>query len=175
MGTAMPGARLENIIKSNTIGIKTLGKNYAVIVCGASNDINKNESSVGLRQLKKFVSSTQDTNIFIVTVPHIHDLQVSSCVNTKIEVFNRKVQKMMKANRNVSVIHTNLSRSDFTHHGMHLNVSGREKMAILLGQNIKGLMVKHKESPIMLIWEEEQVDLNQIEFPLKCQPRHVNE
>jgi hypothetical protein len=33
----------------------------------------------------------------------------------------------MKANRNVSVVHTNLSRSDFTRHGMHLNVSGREK------------------------------------------------
>jgi hypothetical protein len=36
-------------------------------------------------------------------------------------------------------------------------------MAILLGQNIKALMVKHKESPIMLKWEEEQVDLNQVE------------
>jgi hypothetical protein len=35
-------------------------------------------------------------------------------------------------------------------------------MAILLGQNIKALMVKHKESPIMLKWEE-QVDLNQVE------------
>jgi hypothetical protein len=80
-------------IKSNTKGIKVLGKNDAVIVCGGANDINKNESSVGLKKLKKFVSSTRDTNIFIVTVPHRHDLQVSSCVNKEIKVFNRKVKK----------------------------------------------------------------------------------
>jgi hypothetical protein len=55
MGTVIPGARLENIIKLNMKGIKTLGKNDAVIVCGGPNDINKNESSVGLRQLNKFV------------------------------------------------------------------------------------------------------------------------
>jgi hypothetical protein len=149
MGTVMPGARLENIIKSNTKEIKTLYKNDAVIVCGGTSDIRKNESNVGLGQLKKFVSDTQDTNIFIVTVPQRQDLQVSS------RVFNRKMQKMMRANRNVSVNYANLSRSEFTRLGTHLNVSGREKMAILLGKNIKALMVKHKESPIMLKWEED--------------------
>jgi hypothetical protein len=81
-----------------------------------------------------------------------------------MEVFNRKMQKMMRANRNVSVIYENLSRSEFTRHGMHLNVSGREKMAILLGQNIKALMAKHKEYPIMLKWEENYEDLNQVEI-----------
>jgi hypothetical protein len=49
-----------------------------------------------------------------------HDLQVSSCLNKETDVFNRKVQKIMNANRNVNVVHTNLSRSDFTRHGMHL-------------------------------------------------------
>jgi carboxypeptidase C (cathepsin A) len=160
-GTVMSGARLENIIELNTKEIRTLGKNDAVIVCGGSNDSNKNEASVGLRQLKKFVSVTQDTNILIVTAPHRRDLQVSSCVNKEIEVFNRKSRKMMKTNSNVSVVHTNLSRSDFTLHGMHMNVSGKEKMVVLLGQNIKAFMVKHKESPIILKWEEAQIDLNQ--------------
>jgi hypothetical protein len=145
----------------NTKDIRTLGKNDSVIVCGGSNDINKNEASVGLRQLKKFVSVTQDTNILIVTAPHRHDLQVSSCVNKEIEVFNRKLRKMMKTNSNVSVVHTNLSRSDFTPHGMHMNVSGKETMAVLLGQNIKTFMVKYKESPIVLKWEEAPIDLNQ--------------
>jgi hypothetical protein len=49
----------------------------------------------------------------------------------------------------VSVIYANLSRNEFTCHGMHLNVSGTEKMAILLGQNIRALMVKHKEGRII--------------------------
>jgi hypothetical protein len=72
---------------------ETLGDNDAMIVCGGINDISKNESNVGLRHLKKSVSATQDTNIFIVTVPHRHDLQVSSCVNKENEIFNRKMQK----------------------------------------------------------------------------------
>jgi lysophospholipase L1-like esterase len=163
MGTVMPGARLENIIKLNTREIKTLGKNDAVIVCGGANDIGKNESNVGLRHLKNFVAATQHTNIFIVTVPHRHDLQASSCVNQEIQVFNRKMQKMMKVNSNVSVIDVNLSRSEFTRHGMHLNASGREKMAIILGQKVKSFLVKHKEAPIMLKWEEAHDELKRTE------------
>jgi hypothetical protein len=53
MGTVMPGTRLENITNLNIKGIKPLGSNYIVIVCGGSNQINKNESNFGLRQLKK--------------------------------------------------------------------------------------------------------------------------
>jgi hypothetical protein len=44
LGTVMPGARLENIINLNTKGIKALGRNDIVIVCGGCNDIYKNES-----------------------------------------------------------------------------------------------------------------------------------
>jgi hypothetical protein len=33
-------------------------------------------------------------------------------------------------------------------HGMHLNASGREKLAVLIGQNIKAHMVKYKDTPI---------------------------
>ena len=162
MGTVMPSARLENIVKLNTNGIKALSKNDAVIICGGINDISKNESNVGLSHLKKFVSVIQHTNILIVTVPHRHDLQISSCVNKEIEVFNRKMQKMMKVNSNVRVINANLSRSEFTRHGMHLNVSGREKMAIFLGQNVKTILVKHNEAPIMLKWKGHE-ELNQVE------------
>jgi hypothetical protein len=56
MGTVMPGARLDNIIKPNTKGI--LGRNDAVIVCGGANDIRKNESNTGLRQLMNFLLPT---------------------------------------------------------------------------------------------------------------------
>jgi hypothetical protein len=42
MGTVMPGARLEDIIKTNIKEIRALGKNGVVIVCGGSTNINKN-------------------------------------------------------------------------------------------------------------------------------------
>jgi hypothetical protein len=47
---------------------------------------------------------------------------------------------MMKLYRNVNVVYTNLSRNEFTQHGMHLNASGREKLALDIGQNIKAFI-----------------------------------
>jgi hypothetical protein len=58
-------------------------------------------------------------------------------VNKEIEVYNRKLHKVVKTADNVKIIQANLSRNDFTHHGLHLNISGKEKMAKLIGENIK--------------------------------------
>jgi hypothetical protein len=77
--------------------------------------------------LTKFVHDTQNTNILVVTATHRHDLQESSCVNKETELYNRKLQKIMKIKENVKVIQSKLSRNDFTRHGMHLNASGKEK------------------------------------------------
>jgi hypothetical protein len=37
----------------------------------------------------------------------------------------------------INYIYQNLSRNEFTHHDMHLNATGREKLAVFIGQNIK--------------------------------------
>jgi hypothetical protein len=58
-------------------------------------------------------------------------------LNKEREVYNRKLHKMMKTVDNVKIIQANLSRNDFTLHGSHLNISGKEKMAELIGENIK--------------------------------------
>ena len=59
-----------------------------MIIWGDSNG-SKNEANIGHKHVRKFVSSRQNTNIMIVIAPHRRDLQVTSCVNKKIEVFNR--------------------------------------------------------------------------------------
>jgi hypothetical protein len=43
----------------------------------------------------------------------------------------------MKTADNVKIMQTNLSRNNFTHFGLHLNISGKEKMAELIAKNIK--------------------------------------
>jgi hypothetical protein len=58
-------------------------------------------------------------------------------VNTKIEVFNRKLHKVVKTADNAKIIQANLSRNDFICHGLHLNISGKEKMAKVIRENIK--------------------------------------
>ena len=70
---------------------------------------------------------------------------------------------MMKTADNVKIIQANLSRSDFTLHGLHLNISGKEKMAELIGENIKKLMSSKEETPIILKWEENQKNPTQKE------------
>jgi len=79
-------------------------------------------------------------------------------VNKETEMFNRKLHKMVKTADNVKIIQANLNRNDFTLHGLHLNISGKEKMAEMIGENIKELMARKEETPIILKWEENQKD-----------------
>jgi hypothetical protein len=93
----MPGARLKNITNLAGGEVSTLRKSDTVIVIGGANDINKNEAHIGLKHLGKFAKKNrQNTNIMIVTAPHRHDLQETSFVNKEIEVFNRKLHKVVK-------------------------------------------------------------------------------
>jgi len=106
-----------------------LRKSDTVIVLEGANDINKNETNVGLKHIQRFIKNRHKTNIMIVTAPHKYDLQETSCVNKKIDVFNRKLHKVVKTVDNVKIIQAVLNRNDFTHQGLHLNNSGKEKMA----------------------------------------------
>jgi hypothetical protein len=63
-------------------------------------------------------------------------------------VFNRKLHKIFKVRDNVSIIHIDLHRNDFTQHGLHLNTVGKEKVAEIIARNIKQLRVKKKDIPI---------------------------
>jgi hypothetical protein len=71
-------------------------------------------------------------------------------VNKEIQVFNRKLHKVVKTADNAKIIHADLSGNDFTHHGLHLNTSGKGNMAKLIGDNIN--------TPFILKWEENQKD-----------------
>jgi hypothetical protein len=55
----------------------------------------------------------------------------------EIKVLNRKLRTIMKTADNVKIIQANLSRNHFTLHGLRLNISGKVKMAELVGENIK--------------------------------------
>jgi hypothetical protein len=52
-------------------------------------------------------------------------------------MFNRKLHKTVKTADSVKIMLTNLSSNDFTHHGLHLNISGKEKLAELVWENKK--------------------------------------
>ena len=68
-------------------------------------------------------------------------------MNREIEVFNGKLHKVVKTADNVKIIQAKLSRNDFTHRGLHLNIYRKEKMAKLIGENIKKTNVKKRRNP----------------------------
>jgi len=54
---------------------------------------------------------------------------------------------------NVRIIDINLNRNNFTQHGLHLNTVGKGRVAEMIVKNIKQLMVKTKNIPIIRDWE----------------------
>ena len=81
-----------------------------------------------------------------VTAPRRYDLQETSRANKEIEVFNRKLHKVVKTADNAKVLQADLSRKDFTCHGLHLNISGKEKMAKLIGVSGEGSLEEIRSS-----------------------------
>jgi hypothetical protein len=50
---------------------------------------------------------------------------------------------------NVKIIDINLNRNNFTQHGLHLNTAGKGRVAEIIVKNIKQLMDKTKNIPII--------------------------
>lgn len=49
-------------------------------------------------------------NLVVISVPHTHDQQTNSCVNSEVQVCNRKLNKLKKAFNYLSVIEVNDNR-----------------------------------------------------------------
>jgi len=71
----------------------------------------------------------------------------------KKHIFNRKLRKLLKDMHHASVVDTNLTRDKFTWHGLHMNPSGKERIAKIIGQTITTPLTSGIH-PISLKWEE---------------------
>jgi hypothetical protein len=77
-----------------------------------------------------------------------------SCVNEGIKVFNRKMHKIMKLENNakILVLHIKSDRSCYTRHGLHLNVTLKEKVREIIINQIWTFITKDKENIIAQSW-----------------------
>jgi hypothetical protein len=118
--------------------------------------------------LKSFINHRSNTNILGLAAPHKHDLQETSCINNEVQVFNRKLHKIFKERNNVKILDINLHRNNFTQHGLHLNTTGKEKVAKTIAKSIKQFWVKKKIIPVSVeeegnpkdVWPEPEVNKN---------------
>jgi len=151
-GTIMPGSRIQNITKLAKNETARFSNTEAVIIWGGSNDINRNEKMKGLKYLNDFVNQRKNTNVMIVTAPHRHGLLITSCINNEVQIFNRKLHKIMKNKDNVRILNLETIREDFTQHGLHLNAAGKIKVVKLMSQKISQLFEAKKKHSIILKW-----------------------
>jgi hypothetical protein len=100
-----------------------------VIVCGGANDVAKNNAKMALKHISNFVKSNNHTNIIVTNLPHGFALIQSSCVNSEIRSFNRKLIKSIKIYNHASILEMCSGRKFVPNHGLHLNGLGKEVMA----------------------------------------------
>jgi len=140
-----------------------------VVLWGGSNDIAKNNSSVGMKYLLELVMNATHTNVVLMSALHRYDLMETSCVNHEIENFNRKLRKRVERLGQVEMIdvgndrtlymrHGQVEMIDvgndktlYTRHGQHLNSVGKESMANKLASTILCVLNK-KVKPIRGKW-----------------------
>jgi hypothetical protein len=128
-GIVKSGASVTTPSDSIKDTISTLGKKDILVFCGGSKDISRNNSRKRLRYISNFVGKYAHTNIVSLNIPHRYDLANWSCVNKKINIFNRKMHKIMKCYDHVTELSSELNRKLFTRYGMHLNKRGKAEIA----------------------------------------------
>jgi len=166
----MPGASLQNITKLAKSEVPTLTNSDTVIVCGDSNDVNRDMSQVGLNSLKNFVNLRNNTKVLILTLPQRHDLTHDSCVNKEIYSFNRKLHKVMKNKEKVKILDYDITRVGFTCHGQHLNSAGKSKMAQSIAQYLTKSSTNNNIDPIPMKWKTSTSDF----IPNGCEAMDSN-
>jgi hypothetical protein len=119
----MLGSGLENVTHLADNEISTLYKEDTVIIWGHSNDINKNETNIGLQHLRYFVANRNNTKNVVITALHRCDLHETSCINKEMQVFSKKLHKMGKLVENMAIININLNSGEFMQHVLHLSTS----------------------------------------------------
>jgi hypothetical protein len=160
-GITKPNANSSAILNDINLKDDDLSKRDVVIFYGGSRDIAKNESTQGLRSIMKFVRRQVNTNVIIMTAPHRHDLQVSSCVNKEVVTFNRKLRKQLSLYDYVWVCSSPKDREYYTQHGLHLNSKGKTYLTNKWVPLIQAMTIKTRNNrntrPIPLPWSEDEV------------------
>jgi len=85
----------------------------------------------------------------------------SSCINSAVTTFNRKLKKLIKAHHHASLLEIVTNRKLYTNHGLHLNGQGKERLANQIVSHILSVLEQseghnNKAVPVIpLNWKDE--------------------
>jgi hypothetical protein len=157
-----PGACTNQIVHSQEIEFRALGKKDAIVINGGTNDIGNNSTGKkeAIVNMTQFLQRYSNTNIILINIPQRHDLHKASRINQEIQAHNTKLGKIASRFRHVTVINTDFNRNLFTNHGLHLNNAGKEGLAKLIATHIDEIIYQsNKPKPaIALNWGKESIN-----------------
>jgi hypothetical protein len=149
IGYVKPNANLNHITSLVKSEFKNLSKSDVVVLFRGTLDVVRNDTMKGLSSVSQFVKNNEHTNMIVVDTPHRFDLATSSCVNKEVIAFNRKLKKIIKPYDHTNKLNLNMERQHFTQHGLHMNVSGKDRISGLLASTITKLVTTHPlETPL---------------------------
>jgi len=154
------------LVNSANSDIISLSKSDVLIFCGGANNVRESNCTKTLHHIVDFIKASNHTNIILVTVPPTYDLMQSSCVNSEVKSFNRKLKKIGKVYQHTSVLEMDNDWKLFTNHGLHLNGQGKEMLSKLIVCHTYSVLEQRIDPPIILNWKSDQkltFTLNQVD------------
>jgi hypothetical protein len=105
-----PGANIKQIVHSQEMELKCLGKKDIIMVNGGSNDLNNNteKRKSALIHMLRFAQKYINTNIIMVNIPLRYDLAMNSQINLKIQDLNTNISKRTKLFRHADLVEIKL-------------------------------------------------------------------
>jgi hypothetical protein len=88
--------------------------------------------------------------------PHRYDLKEWSCVNVERKPYNRKLNKLMKKQKYVTIMNVDFETECFT--GLHMNGHGKTMIAQQIADRCKNIFFKEKTHPMPMKWTFYQDD-----------------
>jgi len=119
---------MKYIKDMSRVKVQQLTKKDVVVLWAGSNNIARNNLTVGMKHLLESATNANHANIILMSAPHRYDLMSNSFVNNEVEKFNRKLHKRLEGFGEVAMIDFFSERNLYTKHGQHLNSEGKESM-----------------------------------------------
>ena len=165
-GITKPNADIEAITSPLHLKTDNLTKKDLIIFYGGTKEISRNETKKGLCSLKGFAQRTPNTNVILLGAPYRYDLPPSSCVNTEVTLYNKRLQSLMSTFNYAMVLNMSTERRHHTKHGLHLNKKGKDWVVNNLLKEIRNLYLPCKMSPpILLLWRDVNENVTQLAEP----------
>ena len=169
-GAVKPESAIDSLMETAKGDKGKLTMNDFLIICSGRNDIDRNYSRNGFKNITNYIKSVNHTNIILISVPYRHDVMDYSHVNSTIKSFNSMLLKLAKIFNHVSIIESVNNRLLFTKHGLDLNKPGKELLSNQLVQHIFSILEEVSVNPITLGSYNENLQVN---VSLIARPSHA--